>query len=115
MSEKRDRTSKFERQWREWANAESDLDGAQVKRNILDRIPDTRFSRRRRLVLVAAAASLLAVFIGVRSGRTPPEVRNLEGSIVCETGTNVVLVLREGSEPIYIATDRSDDRVGGQR
>jgi protein tyrosine/serine phosphatase len=29
-----------------------------------------------------------------------------------ETGANVILVLREGNEPIYIATDTSNDRIG---
>ena len=32
--------------------------------------------------------------------------------VVHETGTNVILVLREGGEPIYIATEASNDRVG---
>ncbi len=111
---KHDLPSDFEQQWREWANADSDLNEAEVRKYLLERIPDRRLSRRSRLVLVAAAASLLAVFIGVRSSWKPPEREHLEGSIVHETGSNVVLVLREGKSPIYVLTDRTVDD-GGKR
>jgi hypothetical protein len=102
----------LQRQWREWASTEPAIDEQQLKRNLLSRIPDNRPRTRTRLVLVAAAASLLAVLIGLESTRRPQPPVNLNGEIVHETGSNVILVLREGGEPIYVATEPPDNRVG---
>jgi hypothetical protein len=62
--------------------------------------------------LVVAAASLLAVVIGIETThrRQTPTVSG--GEVVYETGTNQILVLREGSEPIYVATEPSTRRTG---
>ena len=77
-----------------------------------DRMPDRRSRPRTRLVLVAAAASLLAVLIGIESSRRPRGTIATEESVVHETGANVILVLREGNEPIYIATESSNHNTG---
>ena len=80
--------------------------------SLLERIPERKSRTRAQLVLVAAAASLLAILIGVDNSRhqQPPAIS--DGAVVHETGSNVILVLREGGEPIYIATEASNDRVG---
>lgn len=114
MSERRDRTSKFEQQWREWLNTDSALNEAQVRKGFLERISDRRFTQRSRVVLVAAAASVLAAFIGIRLARPPSGPDEIRQSMVHETGPNVVLVLREGKSPIYVLTDTTDDD-GGKR
>ncbi len=108
----RDLTPGLEQQWREWASTEPAIDERQLKRNLLQRIPDRKSRTRSRLVLVAAAASLLAVLIGVENTRHSRPPAFADGDVVHETGTNVILVLREGGEPIYIATEASNDRVG---
>ena len=101
----------LEQQWREWVGTEPSLDEQQIKRNLLDRMPDRRSRPRTRLVLLAAAASLLAVLIGIESSRRPRGTIATEESVVHETGANVILVLREGNEPIYIATETSNNSV----
>ena len=108
----RDLPPELERQWRGWASTKPAIDERQLRRNLLQRIPDRKSRPRSRLVLVAAAASLLAILIGVENTRhaRPPDFSG--GTVVHETGTNVILVLREGGEPIYIATEASNDRVG---
>ena len=108
----RDLPPELERQWREWALTEPAIDERQLKRNLLQRIPDRSFRTRSRLVLVAAAASILAVLIGIESFRNPRPPAFPDDAVVHETGANVILVLREGGEPIYIATEPSNDRVG---
>lgn len=105
----RDLPPELEKKWREWASTEPSIDERQLKRNLLARIPERRFRTRTRLVLVAAAASLLAVIIGVENFRQPARQTISDGDIVHETGTNVILVLREGAEPIYIATEPSNN------
>jgi hypothetical protein len=68
------------------------------------------------LVLVAAAASLLAVLIGFETTRVPRQPEVVEDSgVVYDLGENVILVLREGGDPIYVAVDRSQDANGGVR
>jgi hypothetical protein len=95
----------LETQWREWADIEPAIDEQQLRRNLLARIPDRRPRPRARLALVAAAASLLALVIGIETTRRPqPQIISGE-EVVHETGGNVILVLREGSEPIYLATE----------
>lgn len=108
----RDLPPELERQWREWASTEPSIDEQQLRRNLLARIPDRRPRARSRLVLVAAAASLLAVLIGLENTRQPRQPVALNGEIVHETGSNVILVLREGGDPIYIATEPPNNRVG---
>jgi hypothetical protein len=78
-------------------------------------MPDRRPHTRGRLVLVAVAASLLALVIGIESSRRPRAPIVFEGTVVHETGANVILVLREGGNPIYVATESSGDRTGGER
>jgi len=101
----------MERKWREWASTEPSIDERQLRRNLLERIPDRKSRTRSRLVLVAAAASLLAVLFGLENSRQPRQPVILGGEVVHETGANVILILREGGEPIYIATETSNDRV----
>jgi len=99
MNERHD----LEEQWRGWSASEPSLDELQLKRNLLDRLPERRSRRSARLVLVAAAVSLVTLLIGYESSRhpaTPPSVEAPE--VVYETGPKVILVLREGAEPIYV-------------
>lgn len=108
----RDVPPELEQQWREWASTEPAIDELQLRRNLMQRIPERKSSTRSQLVLVAAAASLLAILIGVENTRNPRPTAPSDGIVVHETGPNVILVLREGGEPIYIATEPSNDRVG---
>jgi len=108
----RDLPQELERQWRDWASTEPSIDEQQLKRNLLARIPERRTRNRSRLVLVAAAASLLAVLIGLENTRQPRQPVISDAEIVHETGANVILVLREGGEPIYIATEPQNNRAG---
>lgn len=98
----------FEEEWREWARIDPALDENQLKRTLLRKIPEKRPRPGTRLVLVAAAASLVATIIGIESIRGPRTTVATDDMVVHETGSNVILVLREGMEPIYIATERSD-------
>jgi len=103
----------LERRWREWAETEPSLDEQQLKQNLMARIPDRTSPSRRQLVLVAAAASILAVLIGFETTRQSPGPAVVEEStVIHETGANVILVLREGSEPIYVATESSSTNIG---
>ena len=97
-----------EKRWKEWASSEPRIDEMQLRRNLRRRLPDRVPRPRRRLVLVAAAASLLAVMVGIENFRRPSPPAPGDESIVHETGSNVILVVREGMEPIYIATERSN-------
>lgn len=105
----------IEVRWRRWAETEPSIDELRLRRNLLARIPDRRPRARGRLVLVAVAVSLLALVIGIESSRRPQPPMVFEGSVVHETGANVILVLREGGDPIYVAIESSSDRVGGER
>jgi ferric-dicitrate binding protein FerR (iron transport regulator) len=102
----------IESRWREWAETEPVVDERQLRRNLLQRIPDRRRRATGRLVLVAAAASLVAVLIGIETTRQPPPTVVADETVVHETGPNVILVLREGGEPIYLATDVGIDQSG---
>ena len=108
----RDVPPELERKWREWASTEPVIDERQFRRNLLRRIPERKSRTRSRLVLVAAAASLLAILIGVESTRHPRPPAHSDGAVVHETGANVILVLREGAEPIYVATETRIDQTG---
>ena len=88
------------------------IDGNQLRRNLLNRIPDRGHRVSGRLVLVAAAASLVAVLVGLETGRWSRGPVVTDDPVVHEAGANVILVLREGNEPIYIATGTSTDRLG---
>lgn len=101
-----------ESRWREWTETKPAVDERQLRRNLLQRIPDRRRRATGRLVLVAVAATLLVVLIGVDTLRRPhPGDVSPEG-LVHETGPNVILVLREGAEPIYVATETRIDQTG---
>ena len=102
----------LEKQWRKWAETEPAIDERQLRRNLLQRIPDRRPRPSGRLVLVAAAASLIALVIGVETIRRPQPPTISSEAIVHETGSNVILVLREGGEPIYLATESTSTRNG---
>jgi hypothetical protein len=101
-----------ESRWREWTETEPAVDERQLKRNLLQRIPDRRSRATRRLVLVAAAATLLVALIGVDTLRRPRPGDVSPKGLVHETGPNVILVLREGAEPIYVATETRIDQTG---
>lgn len=106
----------IEERWREWSRSEPGIDEAQLRRNLLARIPERRPRHRVRLVLVAAAASLLAVLIGLETLRTPSDTVVTEvPAVVYEPGENVILVLREGGDPIYLLMDRAQNSQGGGR
>ena len=104
----------FEERWREWSRAEPSIDELQLRRNLLDRIPGPRPRVRLRVVFAAAAASLLAVLIGFEATRQPstPPITVEVPSVVYETGDNVILVLREGGEPIYVLIEPGDRGEG---
>ena len=113
---KNDLTPEIEERWREWSRTEPAIDERQLRRNLLTRIPDRRPQPRLRLVLVAAAASLLAVLIGFETTRVPPGPGVFEEqAVVHDPGGNVILVLREGGDPIYVLVDRGENSHGGGR
>jgi hypothetical protein len=109
---KHDLPPSLEEEWREWAAIDPTLDEIQLKRTLLKKIPDRRKRPGPRLVLVAAAASLLAMIIGIESVRRPPTTVVRDVAVVHEAGPNVIIVVREGMEPIYIATERSNGEGG---
>jgi hypothetical protein len=104
---KHDLPPALEQEWREWATTEPAIDESQLRRDLLQRIPDRKPRPRMRLVLAATAASLVTVSIGIEISRRQAATVVSEESVVYETGSNVILVVREGMEPIYIATARS--------
>lgn len=110
-----DLVPELEERWREWSQLEPAIGEEELRRNLLDRIPDRRPRPRARLALAAVAASLLAVLIGIESTRRPPLLPIVEGpmEVVHETGDNVILILREGGDPIYLAVDWSQEMKGG--
>ena len=100
-----DLVPELEERWREWAQLEPAIGEEQLRRNLLDRIPDRRPRSRARLALAAVAASLLALLIGVESTRRPPVQEIVdEAAVVHEAGKNVILILREDKNPIYVLT-----------
>lgn len=106
----------FEARWREWAETEPAFNEQQLRRNLLDRMPAARPHVRPRVVFVAAAASLLAVLISFEAMRQPVLPPNTleQPAVVYEAGDNVILVLREGGEPIYVLTE-GPESPGGSR
>jgi hypothetical protein len=116
MDEKQnDLTPEIEERWREWSRTEPAIHEDQLRRNLLARIPDRRPQRRVQLVLVAAAASLLAVLIGLETTRSPVPVIVEEQAVIYEPADNVILVLREGKNPIYVLTDPAPKGEGVER
>lgn len=107
--------SELEARWRRWAETEPSIDERQLRRDLLQRIRDRRTRPHHRLVWVAAAASLVALVIGVETNRRPQSTMTAESPVVHETGANVILVLREGSEPIYLATEVSSTSNGEEQ
>lgn len=110
----RDLPPGLEEEWREWAAIDPTLDEIQLKRTLLEKIPDRRKRPAPRLVLVAAAASLVIVLIGIETIRHPAiSVSPDEWSAAHEIDEGVVLILREGKEPIYVLTGstRNDEGV----
>ena len=106
----------IEERWREWSRSEPGIDEDQLRRNLLARIPERRPRHRVRLVLVAAAASLLAVLVGIESNRHTVAPQPAQSTaIVHETDRGVILILREGKEPIYVLTGSSENHEGGDR
>jgi len=110
-----DLSPEIEERWREWSQTEPAIDGQQLRRNLLNRIPDRRPRPRVRLALVAAAASLLAVLIGLETTRSPIPMIAEEQAVVYESTDNVILVLQEGGDPIYVLVDRAENTDGGGR
>ena len=108
-----DLVPELEERWQEWSQLEPAIGEEQLRRNLLDRIPDRRPRPRARLALVAVAASLLAVLIGVESTRRPPvhEIVD-EAAVIHEAGKNVILILREDKNPIYVLTGPTADGEG---
>lgn len=103
----------FDRQWKEWSETEPKLDERGLRRELLERLPEKRSTGSTRLILVAAAASTLALLIGYESLRQPALAPTVEPTeVVYETGPNVILVLREGAEPIYVVTEPSTPDAG---
>jgi hypothetical protein len=102
-----------QQRWREWAEKEPAIDERQLRRNLLNQIVERRPRTRARLVLVAVAASVLAVLIGFETIRKPPAPHIAEESAVgYEIDEGVILILREGKEPIYVLTGSTRDDEG---
>jgi len=106
----------LEAQWRDWASTEPSIDEQQLKRNLLQRIPERKTRTRSRLVLVAAAASLLTVFIGIELIRQP-RVADIviEPAVAHELAGNMILILQEDGDPIYVLMDPPGQGPGGQK
>jgi hypothetical protein len=105
----------LEEQWREWAEQEPAIDEVQLKRNLRQRIPGGRPRPLMRWVGLAAAASLLAVIVGVETLRGPSGVALVdEPALIHELGHNTILILREGGEPIQVVIDQPEGESGGR-
>ena len=115
MTEKRDLPSKFEQQWREWSAADPVIDEVQLKRNLRQRIPDRRPRPLIRWVAAAAAASLLVGIIGVESIYRSRPTSEIDEVAVHEINEGVILILREGKEPIYVLTGSAPNGEGVNR
>jgi hypothetical protein len=114
MSEPKDnRPSDLERSLADWAYAAPAIDEAQLSRNLLERM-EGRPHRRAPLVL-AAAAAVLAVLIGVESVRMRQTPEGGVSEVANEPSENVILVLREGKRPIYLVTEPVKPGEGGAR
>jgi hypothetical protein len=107
MDNRQDTRSGVEEQWRDWSLSEPAIDEGKLREDLLRRIPARTLHRRTRLVLVAAAASLLAVLIGLESTRRlhAPPIAVETPPMVHEAGDGVILILREGKGPIYVLTE----------
>ena len=115
MNNKKDFPPDLEERWREWSQTEAEIDERQLRRNLLERIPGGPLRRRTRLVLVATAASLMALVIGFETLRQPTsQPVSSAPEMVYETGENVILVLREGADPVYLLTESSRQSGGGE-
>ncbi len=108
MNEKNDLPPDLEKRWREWSRTEPAIDERQLRRNVLERIPEPRPLIRPRLVLAAAAASLVALVVSFETLRSP-SIQPVDAApeMVYETGEDVILVLREGADPMYVLTESS--------
>ena len=107
-------TEGFDRRLREWSQTEPTIDELTLKRNLLQQLTPRRTRTKTRLVFATAfAGSVLALVIGLNTMRvTVPPAAQTETSVVHEVGENVILVLREGGEPIYLATEPIADSEG---
>jgi hypothetical protein len=100
--------------WREWVDTEPTIDEREFRRQLLSRMPDRHPRPRARLLLVAAAASIVAVLIGFESLRGPSRSEVFERSpVVHELGANTILILREDGEPIQVVIDMPENESGG--
>ena len=116
MNEKNDLSPDLEKRWREWSRTEPAIDERQLRRNLLDRTPKPQPRIRPRLVL-AAAASLVALVVSFETLRSP-SIQPVDAApeMVYETGEDVILVLREGADPMYVLTESSrQDGTGEMR
>jgi hypothetical protein len=92
------------------------IDEREHRRNLLNRISEQRPRSRRNLFLLAAAASLLAVLVGIESNRNAGAPQPAQSIAVGhETNRGVILILREGKEPIYVLTESLENREGVKR
>jgi hypothetical protein len=98
--------TEFEDRWREWASTESGIDEDRVRAVLPMRLPSRR-RRATRVLLLAAAAGLVLAFVGLTTlhlsrgpaGGPLPQERS---TIVHHLDDNVVLLIAEDSEPLYI-------------
>jgi len=108
-----DLAPELEERWREWSQLDPAIGEDQLRSHLLDRIRDRRSRPRARLALAAVAASLLAVLIGLETTRHQSPQPIMEGpAVVHETGDNVILILREDKNPIYVLTGSTADGEG---
>lgn len=110
---KLDLPTEVEERWREWSRIDPTIDEAQLKRNLFERTRDRRPRHHAPLVLAAVTASLIVIFIGIESTKQPvaPQISEPH-DIVYEASENVILVLREGADPIYLLTEPSAADTG---
>lgn len=101
-----DRLTEFEDRWREWAATESGITEDQIRATLPASLP-LRKKRPVQVALLAVAASLVLVLVGVRSihylsGPVGPQQLAEAPTIVHRLDENIVLFISKDSEPVYI-------------
>jgi hypothetical protein len=107
MNDREDRELlEIQNRLREWSESEPSLSEVDLRRKLPARLRDRRPARRLRVALVAAAAAMVAVLVGVQATRQPAPRRTVEApEVIYDTGENVILVLRNDGVPMYVVKD----------
>jgi hypothetical protein len=99
----------FENRLREWSGTEPAVGDERLGRMLLNRMADRRPRHRVRFVLVAAATSLALLLIGFETIRRPATPHVDAPVVVYDVGDNVILVVRDRGEPIYVVTEPAEE------